>query len=1040
MPVSEKDLILRAAQGDTPAFEDLFRGHFEAVFNYALLLAGDPAEAEDLTQGAFIRAHAGLSRLGSPWRFRAWVFRLTRNLFLDTIRRGKPESDLQEEMVDDGVPTPEAAALRLEDAERVRRALHIMPPTQRETLVLREVYDLSYADIAGVLGVSNSNVKIRLHRARASFQEAYGLSLLLEEPTDQCGEFSQLLGGERDGELAAAQLRALHAHLESCGACRERRDRLAAVGALIGLPGPILAPAGLAEKILNSLLRKPLGVGPEPSQPASGAATSASGGEWMSGKARLLPWGCLVAIVFGVTLAAAYAGLGSFRAYSAQGEPPIAGAFQAWFVDPANGSEFPVDSMVLVQARADGPHPIGSMELWVDGQVVEVVGAPSGEGLVPFPTDFHWQPDELGTYQLVSRAHTLNGETATSPALYLNIVEVEAIIPGELAEAYSANPSYALPSGPGGGGIPSTGDEPPTSPPSDEPGGDGEVIGRWQPTLIGWLQNLAPGAGPPTAPKITPAVEGCKIRLFISDNSDNETGFRVYRRDPGGTEFSLVATLAAHVGPTFTYEDLDMYGSYSYYVSAFNPNGEAPSNIAVVDVTSPNCAPSPAPVLVASLFSITPALQPAMGYCYYSFDDMHWQRHPADPDTFLPPGADGFGLDGLGEFASINDDAGPVKLAVECWGWIGGALNFLGEWETYSGDGGPPSDTDPAIDIGIDPRITTPDFQIEHFIPTASFRVPVPTVWIGRGAQQCADWSNIPNPIILGLICGDVADDIDFAVWDLLPCLSFGQATCFGPDDITKYRVYDTQHNYGQSVAHTVKAPATLYFLIDERSCESRNLWVSAVVEKDGETYESFPSQVVYYPGNLQCPYAMGLTTRHYRITWDTIDFSVGNIDDGADAEDDVEGYGYLRLVADGGFETFWNLSEMSHSIAEAIGSIPHNQVYEFEDDPEDNPKNWHNIMLEMNHYGPCMIVLGCNRFVPNNDGDFNLYRDESAYVQVRLWDADPDHPDDKICHATSGPINDGLLTSQGGIFHGTLNASHSSAACEVTYTIEALP
>ena len=100
-----------------------------------------------------------------------------------------------------------AAALRLEDAERVRRVLHIMPQTQRETLVLREVYDLSYADIAGVLGVSNSNVKIRLHRARASFQEAYGLSLLLEEPTDQCGEFSQLLGEERDGELAAAQRR-----------------------------------------------------------------------------------------------------------------------------------------------------------------------------------------------------------------------------------------------------------------------------------------------------------------------------------------------------------------------------------------------------------------------------------------------------------------------------------------------------------------------------------------------------------------------------------------------------------------------------------------------------------------------------------------------------------------------------------------------------------------------------------------------------------------------------------------------------------------
>ena len=82
-------LVQKAVKGSRKAFTTLFNRYFQAVYNYALTLAKDPAVAEDLTQEAFIRAHANLHRLGPPYNFRAWVFSLTRNYFIDTIRKEK---------------------------------------------------------------------------------------------------------------------------------------------------------------------------------------------------------------------------------------------------------------------------------------------------------------------------------------------------------------------------------------------------------------------------------------------------------------------------------------------------------------------------------------------------------------------------------------------------------------------------------------------------------------------------------------------------------------------------------------------------------------------------------------------------------------------------------------------------------------------------------------------------------------------------------------------------------------------------------------
>ena len=90
------ELAQQAANGDQAAYTELFHQYFQAVYNYALSLTSDPAGAEDLTQDAFIKAYNNIHRLGEPWNFRTWIFRMTRNLFVDQLRGQRTITGLDE--------------------------------------------------------------------------------------------------------------------------------------------------------------------------------------------------------------------------------------------------------------------------------------------------------------------------------------------------------------------------------------------------------------------------------------------------------------------------------------------------------------------------------------------------------------------------------------------------------------------------------------------------------------------------------------------------------------------------------------------------------------------------------------------------------------------------------------------------------------------------------------------------------------------------------------------------------------------------------
>jgi RNA polymerase sigma-70 factor (ECF subfamily) len=261
----EVELIQQAMRGDRGAFTSLFELYFQSVYNYALSLSNDPATAEDLTQEAFIKAHTHLPGFKPPWNFRSWIFRTTRNLFLDLIR-GRHEADSFDDIPPMAAPglSPESRVMAGEGARRVRRALERLSVRNKEVLVLREVHGLSYAEIAEVLDTTQPYVKTLLARSRAQFQDAYGVQLLVEEPTEDCPEVAALLQGLHDGESLQGRERFVREHLDTCEACQRRRNWLVAQSSLLAMFVPVIPPAGVAERILAKI--ESIGSLPKPSK------------------------------------------------------------------------------------------------------------------------------------------------------------------------------------------------------------------------------------------------------------------------------------------------------------------------------------------------------------------------------------------------------------------------------------------------------------------------------------------------------------------------------------------------------------------------------------------------------------------------------------------------------------------------------------------------------------------------------------------------------------------------------------------------------
>ena len=167
-------LVARARQGDEAAFEQLVRRHQRYVLNVAYRVLGDYAEAEDMTQEAFVRAWRGLSGFRGQAQFKTWLYRIVHNLCLNRLP-GLQRELLQAEPLEEVLPSPAPSMpSRFEDQERMaflHTELGRLPEKYRLVLTLRYLQHLSYDEIATTLDVPIGTVKTHIHRARRMLTE-----------------------------------------------------------------------------------------------------------------------------------------------------------------------------------------------------------------------------------------------------------------------------------------------------------------------------------------------------------------------------------------------------------------------------------------------------------------------------------------------------------------------------------------------------------------------------------------------------------------------------------------------------------------------------------------------------------------------------------------------------------------------------------------------------------------------------------------------------------------------------------------------------
>jgi RNA polymerase sigma-70 factor (ECF subfamily) len=178
MEDSEQTWVQQAISGDPAAFSRLVEAYQKPVFNLAYRLLGNSVEAEDAAQEAFIRAYTKLDTYDPSRKFSSWMLSIASHYCIDVLRRRRKKMisiDDLPPLIDLSLPPstqPEQVVARGQTADSVQQLLNTLPETYRTPVILRYWYDMSYKEIAETMGVTESTVKTRLHRARAKLAQS----------------------------------------------------------------------------------------------------------------------------------------------------------------------------------------------------------------------------------------------------------------------------------------------------------------------------------------------------------------------------------------------------------------------------------------------------------------------------------------------------------------------------------------------------------------------------------------------------------------------------------------------------------------------------------------------------------------------------------------------------------------------------------------------------------------------------------------------------------------------------------------------------
>ena len=202
--LTEAEAIRRAQRGDGASFERLYQLHSRRVYSLCLRMVGNTAEAEDLTQEAFLQLFRKIHTFRGESAFSTWLHRMTVNVVLMRLRKKSlPESSLEEVTEpeeetggprrDIGGPDPLMSGSI--DRVHLQRAVGQLPPGYKMVFVLHDVQGYEHNEIAGLMGCSIGNSKSQLHKARMRLRE-----LLHEQERERAREQRQASRTETAGD------------------------------------------------------------------------------------------------------------------------------------------------------------------------------------------------------------------------------------------------------------------------------------------------------------------------------------------------------------------------------------------------------------------------------------------------------------------------------------------------------------------------------------------------------------------------------------------------------------------------------------------------------------------------------------------------------------------------------------------------------------------------------------------------------------------------------------------------------------------------
>lgn len=187
---SDESLVRRAREGDFDAFETLFDRHRLLVYRFAYQMVQRRDDAEDMVQEAFVRAYQNLHRYRDEAKFTTWLLRIVSNLCTDQARMTQRRSNLEQKEAVGAldwmtIGNFENPVDNLEEDRRrfaLRKAIAALPEHHRQMIVMRDIEEREYSDIADVLGCTVGGAKLRVLRARRALRDR--IAPLLGEDTN----------------------------------------------------------------------------------------------------------------------------------------------------------------------------------------------------------------------------------------------------------------------------------------------------------------------------------------------------------------------------------------------------------------------------------------------------------------------------------------------------------------------------------------------------------------------------------------------------------------------------------------------------------------------------------------------------------------------------------------------------------------------------------------------------------------------------------------------------------------------------------------